>query len=339
MYYCSVSASPDPVPTRCLRAWLLALALVLTAAAAPAETLGDLYTVSVPYTGDNEAAFRQAMRDVLVRATGQPNAPALENLAPLVAEASRYVTSFRRAGGNQLSVSFDGAAIENAIDASGLATWGNERPVTLVWLALDRGGGRRTLVSSSDTSAEKAQVDASASRRGLPIVWPEAGDDLVRATQQAWSGDHGALVDAARRYGADGVLIGRARLTAAGGYEADWSFSGAGLAGDVTGGLEAGPELAADRYAGVYASRGAAQRTELTVTVTGISSLEAYTSAMRTLSRLQPVRGVSVDEITPDGVSFRVNVRGDPDALGQAIQRDGRLSPVDAGRLIYAFSP
>ena len=339
MYYCSVSASPDPVPTRWLRACLLALALAASVVPAVAEPLGDLYTVIVPYAGDNDAAFRQAMRDVLVRVTGQANAPDLANLAPLVAQASRYVASYRRAAGNQLSVSFDGDAIENAIDASGLASWGNERPVTLVWLALDRGGGRRALVSANDTSAEKARVDASAARRGLPIVWPEAGDDLVRATQQAWSGDHGALVEAARRYGADGVLVGRARLTAAGTYETDWSFSAAGLAGNAAGELEAGPDLAADRYAGAYASSGAAQRTEQTVTVTGIASLEAYASAMRTLARLQPVRGVAVDEVTPDGVSFRVNVRGDPDALAQAILRDGRLTPIDSGRLIYAFSP
>lgn len=337
MYYCSVSASPDPVLTRWLRASLLALAVLAQPAAA--ESLPDLYTVSVPYTGDNDAAFRQGMRDVLVRVTGQANAPELSNLAPLVAQASRYVSSYRRAAGNQLSVTFDGAAIENAIDASGLASWGNERPVTLVWLALDRSGGRRAMVSSSDTSAEKARVDTSASRRGLPIVWPEAGDDLVRATQQAWSGDQAALADAARRYGADGVLIGRARLNAAGAYETEWSFSAAGIAASAAGELEAGPELAADRYAGVFASHGAAQRTEQAVTVTGIASLEAYASAMRTLSRLQPVRGVAVDEVTPDGVSFRVSVRGDPDALAQAILRDGRLTPIDAGRLIYAFSP
>ena len=39
------------------------------------------------------------MRDVLVRVTGQANAPELPNLAPLVAQASRYVSSFRRATG------------------------------------------------------------------------------------------------------------------------------------------------------------------------------------------------------------------------------------------------
>ena len=339
MYYCSVSARPDPHPARRFHAWLAALALIACAGLAGAETLGDLYTVTVPYTGENDAAFREAMRAVLVRVTGRPDAPDMSNLAPLVAQASRYVASFRRAAGNQLSVSFNGAAIENAVDASGLASWGNERPVTLVWLALDRGGGRRALVSASDTSAEKSRVDASALRRGLPIVWPDAGDDLVRATQEAWSGNHAALVDAARRYGADGVLIGRARQTAAGTFEVEWNFSSSGAAANVAGELEAGPELAADRYANVYASQGAAQRTEQIVTVTGIASLEAYASAMRTLAKLAPVRGVSVDEVTMDGVSFRVNVRGDPDALNQAIMRDGRLAPVDAGRLIYALSP
>jgi hypothetical protein len=157
--------------------------------------------------------------------------------------------------------------------------------------------------------------------------------------QQAWSGDHAALRDAARRYGADGVLIGRARQAAGGGYQVDWSFASPGADGVAAGELEAGPALVAERYAGVYASRGAAQRTEQIVTVTGIASLEAYAATSRMLAKLPPVRGVVVDEVTPDAVSFRVNVRGDPGALDQAIRRDGRLHAVDAGRLIYALAP
>ena len=339
VYYCSVSAPSDPDLPRRFRAWLLALAFAVPGLAAIAEPVGDLYSVTVPYSGDNDIAFRQAMRDVLTRVTGRADAPDLPNLAPLVSQASRYVTSFRRAAGNQLTVSFDGPAIENAVDASGLASWGNERPVTLVWLALDRGGNRRALVSASDTSAEKGRVDASAARHGLPLAWPDAGDDLVRAMQQAWSGNHDALIDAARRYGADGVLIGRARQSTEGSYEVEWSFSGSGTSGGSTGDLEAGAALAAERYAGIYASQGAAQRSEQTVTVTGIATLESYAAALRTLAKLAPVRGVAVDEVSSDSVSFRVNVRGDPEALSQAILRDGRLVPIDAARLIYSLSP
>ena len=268
------------------------LALVALALPAQAESVGDLYTVTVPYAGDNDAAFRMAMRDVLVRVTGRPDAPDLENLAPLVGQASRYVTSFRRAAGNQLTVTFNGAAIENAVDASGLASWGSYCPVTLVWLALDRGGG---LVSSEpDHCAEKARVDSKASRSGLPIRGPDAGDDLVRATQQAWSGNRDALTLAARRTASDGVLVGRARPDRRPALTKGLEISRVqALPESATGELEAGPDLAAERYAGVYASQGAAQRTEQIVTALGIGTLESYVSAMRTLSKLAPVRGVA----------------------------------------------
>jgi len=62
-------------------------------------------------------------------------------------------------------------------------------------------------------------------------------------------------------------------------------------------------------------------------------------SAMRMLRRLTPVRGIAVDEVTPEAVSFLVHVRGDPEALRQAIQRDGRLVAVDGSRMIYTLSP
>ena len=335
-----MSAHRHPAAAFAIRVWLaVALAGLAALPVAHAESFGDLYSATVPYRGDNETAFRQAMRDILVRVTGRRDAPELESLAPLVAQASRYVVSFRRAPGNQLAVNFDGGAIENAIDASGLAFWGDDRPVTLVWLALDLGDGRRALVSSTDTGPEKSRVDESAARRGLPLVWPESGDDLTRAVQQAWSGDHQPLVDAARRYGAEGVLIGRTRRGSAGASAVEWSFHAGDVATTSEGGLDAGPELAADRYAGLYAGRGSAQRTEQVVTVTGIVTLESYAAALRLLSRLSPVRGVAVDEVTPDAVSFLVNVRGDPEALHQAILRDGRLQPVDVGRLIYSLSP
>lgn len=337
VYYCSVSTRRDR--RRFLPGLWLALAALALALPAAAQTMGDLYSATVPYTGNNEAAFREAMRDILVRVTGRPDAPDLEYLAPLVAQASRYVSSFRRSAGGQLAVTFDGAAIENAIDASGLASWSGQRPLTLVWLALDRGAGRRALVHAGTTGEEHSRVELVAARRGLPIVWPGPGDDLVRALQQAWTGEHAPLVEAARRYGAEGVLIGRATPSASGGLSVDWTFVAAGLTARAAGGLEAGPDLAAERYASLYASRAAAQRTEQVVTVTGIASLEDYAQVLQALSRLAPVRGVTVDEVTPDAVSFLVNVRGDPAALSGAILRDGRLTGVDASRMIFSMRP
>jgi hypothetical protein len=324
------------------RHWLAALAIAALAPHANAASLGDMYSVTVPVTGQGEsaqqAAFREAMSDILIRATGRRDAADLESLAPLVAQAGRHVVSFRRAAGGQLAVTFDGSTIENAIDAAGLPFWGPDRPSTLVWLVIDR-GGRRSLAGSASGGDEKQRVEQAATRRGIPLVWPGAGDDLGRGLQQAWSGEHEPLINAARRYGADGVLIGRALVTAAGQHTVEWTFSSAGLSGQTSGDLESGPDLAADRYASAYASRNAGQRVEQLVTVTGIDTLESYAAALRVLGRLPLVRGVAVDEVTPDAVSFALTVRGDPDALRQAIRREGRLVPVDESRMIFALAP
>ena len=334
-----MSAHPDFVRAWLAAAWLALAACAAIPAPARAQSPGDLYTVTVPYAGQNETAFREGMRDILIRVTGRQDAPELSNLSSLVAEASRYVVSFRRATGNQLTVTYDGQAIENAIDSAGLAFWASERPVTLVWLAFDRGNGRRALIHGGSDSEEKSHFESSAARRGLPIAWPGAGDDLVRSLQQAWSGDHAPLIDAARRYGAEGVLIGRAQPAAGGTQAVDWTFTAAGISARASGDLDAGLQLASDRYATLYVSQGAGQRTEQLVTVRGIDSLDRYVAAMRMLRRLAPVRGVAVDEVTPEAVSFLVQVRGDPEALRQAIQRDGRLVAVDGSRMIYTLSP
>lgn len=324
------------------RSWLAALAIGALASHADAASIGDMYTVTVPVTGQGEsaqqAAFRDAMRDILIRATGRGDAADLESLAPLVASAGRHVVSFRRAAGNQLAVSFDGSTIENSIDAAGLAFWGPDRPLTLVWLAIDR-GGRRNLISSSTSGDDKQRVERAAARRGIPLAWPGAGDDLGRGLQQTWSGDHASLVNAARRYGADGVLIGRAVTTAAGQQNVEWTFSSAGLSAETRGDLESGANLAADRYASAYASRNAGQRIEQLVTVTGIDTLDSYATALNALGRLPLVRGVAVDEVAPDAVSFLLTVRGDPDALRQAIRRESRFVPVDESRMIFALAP
>jgi hypothetical protein len=323
------------------RHWLAALAIALIAPLANGASLGDMYTVTVPVTGQGEsaqqAAFREAMRDILIRATGRRDAADLESLAPMVAQAGRHVVSFRHAAGNQLAVTFDGSTIENSIDAAGLPFWGPDRPLTLVWLAVER-GGRRSLAGSANGD-DRQRVERAAARRGVPLAWPGNGDDLGRALQQVWNGDHEPLVDAARRYGADGVLIGRAVPTAAGELIVDWTFSSAGLLAETRGDLGAGPDLAADRYASAYASRNAGQRVEQLVTVTGIGTLEAYALALRSLGRLPLVRGVAVDEVTRDAVSFALTVRGDPDALRQAIRREGLLVPVDEARMIFALAP
>lgn len=328
------------------RLWVAAAAVValLAAGRAPAVSLESLYEASVPATAaGDQAAFRTGMRDVLVRVTGRRDAADLPSLSPLVDSASRYVTSYRRAAGGRYVVSFDGAAIETAVAAAGLPFWGETRPATLVWLAVDRGRDQRGLVTAEAPGAERRAVEAAAEQRGLPLLWPTtgAGEDVRLRFDQVWSGDTAALAATASRYGADGVLVGRATAAGAGRYSVDWTFIGAGGDTQVRGELAEGVHLAADRYAALFASTEAGRRGEFDLTVQGVTTAAQYADLSRYLGSLGVVRSVRLSGVLPDSVVFHVATRGGVDGLRRELERGGRLRPVDATAAspTYAWQP
>jgi hypothetical protein len=304
---------------------------------------GGLFEVTVPVTADGrQAAFRTAMADVLVKVTGRRDAAQLPGLVPLVDDASRYVTSYRRAAGGRLAISFDGEAIESAVAEAGLPFWGAFRPVTLVWLAVDR-GGQHGLVTAEAYSSEKSEVEAAADLRGLPLAWPSsaAGEDARLRLEQVWSGDVGSLTPAASRYGADGVLVGRAVAGPGGDYSVDWTFVGAGGSAALRGALGDGVNLVADRYASLYASPAAAQRSEIDVTIAGVTSAAQYADVARHLASLSTVRAISLRRVLPDAVVFRVSIRGGLYTLQREAGAAGRLRPVadTQGAAVFTYQP
>lgn len=323
---------------RCL--WLVPLLLAL-APAAPAVDIGSLYDVSVPLQGSGGAAqqraFSDAMAAVLVRVTGRRDAPQLPALAGLVQQPSRYVRTFRRAPGGLLAVTFDGDAIESAVAIAGLPFWGADRPLTLVWLVVDRDGGPQ-LVTAASAGAERRAVELVASQRGLPLAWPvgDALDNPRLRVGQVLAGDAAALAETAGRYGADAVLVGR---PAPAGIA--WTLSGPGGSREVAGALEDGPHLAADRHAASLAVAGGASRNEVLVEVTGIETASAYAEASRLLAALEPVRAVGVRELRQDAVLFQLTVRGDEAGLRRALAAAGRFVPAGSSPAgpVFRFLP
>lgn len=319
--------------------WALALWLVAAMVPARAVDVGNLYEVSVPAAGVvDDDVFRQGMAAVLVRVTGRRDAATLPQLAGLIDGASRYVSSYRRAGTGSLLLSFDAESIERAIAAAGLPFWAEERPTTLVWLAVDRGGGQRGLVVSG-SSPEREAMEQVAAERGVPLVWPSllSGAEARRRFDQAWAGDTASLGAEAPSYGASGVLAGRAVPAPAGGYTVEWSFAGPDGVERTRGDFGAGVHLAADRYAARYASAAAGRRDEVDITVAGITNAVRYAEAMRYLQSLAVVRDVNPREVRPDSVVFRVAVRGGLDSLRRAATSGGRMFPVDNGTGEAAF--
>ena len=124
----------------------MAVTFVLAAAPVPpsnAATVPDLYTVTVvpdPAARDQRAAgIRAAMAQLLVRVTGSRNAPLDPAAQRLLSAPDEFLSSYGLDRQGRAVVGFQRGPVERVLDGLGLPVWGPERPLTLLWVAIDDG--------------------------------------------------------------------------------------------------------------------------------------------------------------------------------------------------------
>ncbi|HET9445594.1 MAG TPA: DUF2066 domain-containing protein [Steroidobacteraceae bacterium] len=306
-------------------------ALLVVVASARAVTVPNLYETAQPVDGSRDAAFVEALKTVLVRVSGQRDA-ALR--VGEISDPRKYVQRFGFTAGNVLEVGFDAASVDQLLSNAGLPIWGRERPATVVMFGVEDGGAWRWL--AADTPArEREAIEKNARERGLPLKWPVMD---AQERSEASSNSPG-LMQAASRYGADAVLLGRAR-----GGTVQWTLLSNEGAAQASGGLDDGVHLAADTFARVFAASGSSLGSVI-VEVAGISDLNAYAATLNYLEGMTLVRGVALEQVTGDRMRFKLAVRGDAATLRRAIALDHRLVPTDAAdgaaadRLAFRYQP
>jgi hypothetical protein len=280
-------------------------------------------TVSVAEQG---AAFQEAMRVALVRATGRRDAAIDPALQPLVADARRYVQIYRPAsGGSGTQVTFDAGALERAIVAAGRSVWPRERPVALVVITQAPPG--------ADPAAARRSLEEASMARGLPLSLASAQAAGLSGGAQVTSE---AALAAARRLGADVALVGRGDPS---GWQ--WTYFGSADEQTFSGGIGAGIDGAADALAADAQALMAQPEVEVMVQVAGVGTLAAYAQVTRLLGGAAGVSAAALVEAGGDMAVFRVMARGGPDALAAALAASPRLRPLEgaAPRLAYSLEP
>src|SRR4051812_48790470 len=149
-------------PTPISFVFCLALAAIAALLASPAALARAVRVYDVEIKGEAAGpAVQEAMRRVLVRATGRREAAADPTFTPLVTDAAKYVQSSRKVANGTTMVVFDGAAVEAAITAAGRAVWDKDRPFTFVVFS--------PALTSQAVAAARPELDRAAESRGLPI--------------------------------------------------------------------------------------------------------------------------------------------------------------------------
>ncbi len=216
----------------------------------------------------------------------------------------------------------------------------------MVWLAVDWGQGSREIIAADDpdrSESESRSIDRNkhlrermlqiAEQRGLPIVFPLLDTtDLQRvAFSDIWGGFDEGILDASRRYDANSILIGRIRPSAS--RRENWTYYFSGTQRSWNGPPERVVAEVADLLAAEFAVGGNAPVETVTLSVSGIDSVQAYGSVQSLLAGVSLIESFVVEAVAGDRVNYRVDVRGGPGRLSRALRFNGLVEQDNTGRI------
>lgn len=292
------------------------------------------------------AVFTKGLEEVLIRVSGSRSV--LQNLKP--GKASIYVQQFsyveepadekgtESAGVTYtLKIQYNAGKIINLLRENAQPVWGEHRSEAVAWLAV-RDGSNRYILKGSDASLLKQSVEASASRRGIPLIWPvyDLVDQRRLSFADAWAAFEQPVTAASRRYTRGPAIVGRLSWTGTE-WKGDWSLfvENAAYNWSLSGSdyntlIAQGMDLSADEIGKHFAVRERTDTTEpdLLVEIENVDSVQAYRKIQRFLQDLSAVRQTRVAHVDKGSVAFRIDLRGDIDDFIRQVSNDKKLEPV-----------
>ena len=343
---------------------MISLCCFVVATGALAARVENLYAVDVDQgqtaSGDLDKAFDQALKQVLVRVTGSRSIAADASTVKAFGDPSALVQQYRIDPAGTVWVSFDQVAIRRVLDQLGQPVWGEERPATLVWLVMDAGSGKREILAAGSNLAdlpERVDLEGddriaahestvrdilldSADARAMPLMLPLVDSEELTtiSVSDIWGGFTEAILAASERYGADAVLVGRARVFSSERMDVRWTLLVDQERYDWEGNVASGPDNLADFFAARLA-RSAGPEQRIVLQVDGVDDLDAYGRLSAYLAAIEVVDEFTVDRVDGSEILFSLSVRGDLDLLMRiiALQRVLQLvdEPADGGRVTF----
>jgi len=330
---------------------LVLLVMMFLALPTYALTKVDLYSSHILLGKDakdakvaDSNARKQGMKNVIIRASGDPNAIDNEIIGKALNNSSRYITQISYATEDQntyLNMRFSAPQIRSLLTQAKLPYWPSMRPNILVWVIEDNGYERQIDWEHSNSPVLKEIRDA-ANQRGLPLTVPVGDFDDITGTSASyfWGGFVVPMSKASQRYPADAVLIVKVDQ----GSRLSWTLYDQKpstmidtTAVPVTGndsGDDAGTQMI-DQISDYYAKKSgvviASESSESVKTqFTNINTAQDFFKLENKLKALSSVASLDVLSIQGSTVLFRVHLLAPVDSFEQEVSRMGGVTKIDA---------
>lgn len=315
------------------RFWLFLLLCCLLSPLAAS----DLYTGEVPVSDQSDGARKtanaEALKQVLIKVSGDQGAAArpevaaaLANPDPLV-QAYYYRQDVDRSGPTPTlklyyAANFEPRAVTRLLQSSGLAQWARERPTLMVWVAADSSG-----TSGLMGEAQLAALLRRAGERGIELKPGGASEDERSATlAEVERQSLEPLRARAAKSGVPGVLAGRLYATADG-VVGRFAYSDGERsepfdvrATDITGALRAAADETANRLAARYAFAAAdSEPVAVSAVVRGVRNASDFAHVQSYLASLSVVKSITLTGAAADTLSMDLSVAGGAERLSQIV--------------------
>jgi len=332
---------------------LLVACTVLGGQQTRAAVFPELYTVTVtpaPDALDRRAeAIRLGMSQLLTRVTGRLDARFHPDLLPLIESAEAHMRSYNPLDRERVRVEFIPSRVDQWLETLGWPVWGAERPMTLLWVAVDGGSGERAILTArladpvtvpdERTSPEMLELmqavgeelRVAADERGLPFTLPTMDALDVRSISfvDLWGGFEERIASASSRYPIEAYLVIRVSVSDVG-YDVRSTLVHDESTRVVTSrGLRDGLDWLADDFAAEFSMAGGLR--SLPLTVHDIGSLADYGAVMTYLEALSVLDSVEVETLGGRVLDVRLTTRSEEDVLRRVLALDGVLLPAGAG--------
>ncbi|WP_226705076.1 DUF2066 domain-containing protein [Microbulbifer elongatus] len=334
---------PLTMNPRVLLCFSLLLAALLLSLPTSARVMPDLYEVSEAVssrgTTDRAEATSRGLERVFVRVTGNQNVGTEPKLAPVLKQAQKYVQGYRYdTQDNQLylQLTFDPQAVNDLVHQLQLPLWPNNRPGTLVWMAVDTLQGGRDTLRQEDYPELFGLLDGLALERGLPLDFPvmDLNDQRNMPLGALWAQDESAAQRAGVRYRPDATLMGRLLQTSGQRWQANWLLvhggrsyafdaSGASLEEVALRGVNEAANRLAERYAVRTDNTGVASAVQ--VEISGIRSFADYSEATSYLQGLAQVSSADVLAVNGDRLTLALTTSTQLESLRDVLALNRNL--------------
>ncbi|MEX2131139.1 MAG: DUF2066 domain-containing protein [Pseudohongiellaceae bacterium] len=311
-------------------------------------------------------AFQEALAAVIVKVTGNVRwlensavRQALSNAQSLVQEIQFRTETLSPGSGNQsqvtdpftslpiidapvqqtiMNVLFARELVDRLLGNAAIPVWDSNRPSVLIWMVLQDDRGQRRLLNNETNPQIIDYIQQFARLRGLPVLFPvlDFEDRQNLPVDRLWALDPAAIRQASIRYSADSILAGRLHLTSTGDLVGLWQFLfrdqelvfdsvNTNLQDYISEPLDLVTSRLAEHFS-VVRTDSSLERARLQVT--GVSSLQAYTSLLEFLRGLGVVNTVTTSRLDGENLELEVSLQGSRQQLYELIGLDRTLLPL-----------